>query len=91
MEIKQKIDRKGRLMEYKYDTMFYEGKSNYHIERRINNGKWKLQFGLSSYEEAKRYLQDVDSIEAQNKYYRIIGICIAVFMAISIIVFSFRF
>jgi hypothetical protein len=68
----QRTDKKGRTLEYRIGSMWYNdrGCEVYHIERRIDSGKWKLRSGNMELTEAEERIKDP---EAYDRYVKGMG------------------
>lgn len=65
------------IKEYRSGQHWEYGKCQYfYIERKINDGKWKLLWGGMGYKEVQEYLKNPDSIEAAWKSKKITGLII---------------
>jgi hypothetical protein len=56
----------SKYSEYKY-TYHPSCENPYFLEGKDKNGKWKLRFAVSTYEEAKAYLDNPELIEPAYK------------------------
>lgn len=77
------------MIEYRIGSMYYEGSTKCHIEKRVDGGKWKLLFGNLTYQDAQRYLENPDEIERFNNYLKKCGIFTLVLFISLIIWFIF--
>ncbi len=87
------INNKGINIDYQYAWMSDpEAKTLTYIhciQRRVNNGKWKLCFSVDSEKQAIDMLEHPELIESKRKYYKIVGLCIVLFFIGMIIYFGF--
>lgn len=67
------------MKEYRIGNMYYEGKLHYHIERKVNNGEWKLLFGGLSYQEADFFINNPIEIEKFNTYLKRVSYGVLIF------------
>lgn len=75
--------------EYRIGHMYYDGRSNYHIERRIDDGKWKLLFGGLDYNTAQEFIKNPDAIESYYNSLNRAGYVIVCFIILMITLLCF--
>lgn len=62
-----------KQIEYRMESLIYEGKTQYIITKSKNGGKFRFCFGGLSYQDASNYLKEPKRIESAILGYKIIG------------------
>lgn len=74
-------------MKYRY-RYFSGGRCSYVIERKKEDGDWKFCFGVENIQQAMELMKNPLEIEAQLKIYKIMGIVVLSFLAISLLMLT---
>lgn len=78
------------MEEYRIDGPYhYDGKSNYCIEKKSKNGKWRFVIGGLSYSQAKNYVYNPELIKFEVTFTKISGLGIVSIGIILLLIYLF--